>query len=309
MNLTDPSGLFSKELIMSTFYRSTSWNSLLNNWGKQQDSLGQPYTNWGFLSALLDAEEGDILTIYGIDLHGRIKGRPLLKEIGRYTLGVGSYQGMPSWGMINENNSPLDLTGGGRMGRYYFLSSRQGTKVYIDGTTYTDYPDFLIVNYGITDSIKLMIENLAKKVLIKGVASCLSLSGGTIIDRYGNKYIYVNGGVNPGTSLYTTGLGWVTKDIRNPGHLIMDEESLKNTISGLSVGGNGSLVAGVSVSWTPGSNAGSLIYSAGAQGGIGFEATAIQWTHEKNSSLGWQWAIEQELGGPFAIYQQNLEGR
>jgi hypothetical protein len=168
----------------------------------------------------------------------------------------------------------------------------------------TDYPDFLIANFGITDSIKAAVKRLAERVVFKGLAKCFYLSGGAILDRYGNEYGYINVGLNPGASFASVGVGWASANYKIRQH-IMDEKTLIDTISGRSISLTGAFIGGVSGGGNPFTGAGTFVISADAQAGIGVDYMRTEWVR-KTPSLEWNQAIIQETTGPFAIQEEDL---
>lgn len=302
VNRIDPSGLFSSNEVMYTL--SYSYDYLYFKYNQElitSEYFGrQPH--WGYINALLYAKPGDRLESYRVDVLGRLSGMPLLKRVANVNLNIWAYNGHS---MIIGNGNPL--ASNPNNGRYHFLATESGTEVFIDGSgTKTDYPDFIITNYGITDGVKEIIERLAKKAILKGLANCISFGGGTIIDRYGNKYAYINFGLNPGTSLYSKGVGWVDQNYQLNSH-IRNEMELKNAITGSAISLTGSFIAGGSAGGNPFTGAGIFILSAGAQVGLGIEyARTQELIGGKDQSLAWDWAIQQETTGHFSTQWEDV---
>jgi hypothetical protein len=297
--------MFSRDLIMaSSLYNTNNFSVFMQRLEMDLSEYGGSSPNWGFVEALFNAKDGDRLESYRVDLLGRLTGKPLLKKVDDVIFRVSPLYGLGD-PIITGNGNRINFSG---YGRYHFLTSTSGNRVFVDGSGMTtDYPDFLIANYGIGDSVKTAIERLAKRAIFKGISKCLSFSGGTIIDRYGNKYAYGSLGLNPGTSFASVGVGWASSDYRTRQH-VMDEETLMQTITGPSIGLTGSFLGGGTGAVNPWTGAGTVVLSAGAQAGVGIEGTLVRWT-DKDSSLSWDWAITQETSGPFAVQKSDLVSR
>jgi hypothetical protein len=116
-----------------------------------------------------------------------------------------------------------------------------------------------------------LAEIFLKKGLTKTLVGCGTLSGGRIIDKFGNKYAWWSAGINPGITIASKGYGYVLPKGA-------DEETVKSTLS--------------------------YVVSFGAQAGIGGERISTSWTGEKNKNLSWD-GLAQQLK-PFAVNYSDL---
>ena len=330
VNRIDPSGLYSKLDIVSSlnpmalpstpgvdFYFSQLLNKEELKGSQDSFSVGAP--KWGFLAALLDAENGDRLEMYQLSISPWSPSG--YKQIGNVTLGQNSGatitgNGMSLWNTTNPfgaYGSVPDAYQRGNDPRYYKLHTKNGVKIYFDGASATDYPDFTMTSYGTLGSA--IAKEILAKYLGKAIAKCLSpidFAHGDIIDRYGNKYTIDTLSIShPGSlSLFSTGEGHIRPYALGPSNRIIGSEALKNTIQGLSGGpsiyiGNPGIGGSISTS-----GAGAVVYSMGLQWGVNLDFSLITYTGT-DSTIGWQSAIDLESGnvGSSAIFRQDLEAR
>lgn len=300
VNRIDPSGLFSDQQIAESFGYPNIETLLHIFYNVDQRFNSNPImphqSRWGFFSALLDAEDGDLiqsgnLTLSTLYPHVKYKKPELIWSLdgcgGNIMIGNRSLDNyfrhvlsMPNWRELFvfwRNTSP----------RYYILSSTNQTKgYYVDGTGYmdgkgtNDLPDFHSVDIGFGESGR-------------------NLSG--LVDRFGNIYVMFGASKGKGAGVFYSE-GYVCAHAICPSRdlqsfpMIQDEAMLINSIKGEA--GGVSLMADWGISYSTGGSSSVLMYSFGY--GYSLSASNVGetiFTNIKNGRLGWNSYIDEQRNG------------
>ena len=314
INYTDHSGLFSKRDVANALWygysnvpgHTANFDLFLDNveYAAKQN-LAHP--KWGFVAALLDAGNGDRLEAYSLSVWGSnpmtIFNQPSLTMMVNTDLNNNKNELRQLYSsLMNYDHNGI----GGRDARYYVLYSQNGSsKKYVDGSSYSVYPDYKISTLNLIDSIKEIAKQAGKEL---GTLGCLSYTSGKIVDRFGQVYRFNTLNIGFGYSLATRGIGWVSANPRQPIYSIPDAATLRSMIEGFSVGGNISFLAGGSVSYSPSTGSGAATTSGGLQIGASFDPTLIEYEYT-DPRLGWDWANQWEMGAygtPPTIFRSTL---
>jgi hypothetical protein len=305
INYSDPSGLFSQQVLMDTFGQGTSsnWTGFLD-YVARYFSYAMAHPKWGLIAALLDAETGDRLEAYSLAIGmdaTNIGGAPQLRKLANVNLDY-----IEGQGLTQVSNVYLDILYGDRTrhggfrghdARYYFLYSKGGNVkgVYIDGSDMTDYPDFIYYSTGLFGEA----ANQIVKVLTTKSGIC-GFSIGTIEDRYGNTYTAYTPSLGPSVNLAAISEGYVANSM-------LDENSMKDTIKGISLSFSGSIIAGGSASISLTTGQGITMYSTGIQAGASFDVSVVSFDKPR-PNLSWNKFIDLEMS-PMATTKAKLESR
>jgi len=295
VNRSDPTGLYSRELIASNL-GATNFDILLTVF----DSIDRdmpffsplPHSGrWGFLAAMLEAEDGDRLAAGGVNLatakpnrHYRAPQQLMLVNCEQIMVGSLRLEDY-----FNILHMPTYMTEAAIFWRdtspvYYQLND----KLFVDGADMIDLPDFHSIDVSFP------------------AAFPLSGNPSIIADRFGNLYgefgvgvslslpmpasiSYIEGYVCPDATSAAT--CWSVKPpLDNPGPI---RDTLRGAcvVVGCAAVGGGTLVE-------CGKSGGELVFSMGISAYIGISGTytwEIPWL--SSTSFGWNWALQDRLDG------------
>jgi hypothetical protein len=188
-------------------------------------------------------------------------------------------------------------------GARYFLIQGSSLQFFVAGSrNSTDYPDFHSIagNFDIPFLGKNI--NLACNLNVKVGPG---VQGGMLVDRFGNIYAFLGGGIGVGFSFLSYMEGYVVSsayDFVWHGNrtLISDPYQLSQTILGIAeveVSAYAGVGAGAQVEawWAGSGGSGALLYTVGIQGGASLDVSTT-WLVGHDSTLGWNWAIQDQLG-------------
>jgi len=294
VNRTDPSGLFSREIVAKSFGYSTFEDALT---AYASDSGGiLTGKKWGWVATLLAAEDGDVLRVGSpviSDLHPYVHyksaERIWLRDCDEIMIGSRPLLDYTNYVVNTPNPRELPIIWRDTSASYYVLVKNRapGYLRYVDGSVTTDYPDFHSVDVSLWTG------------LIGGGPLNIEFSG--VVDRFGNKYLV--GGASfgiPGGGL-TYSEGYVCSPYANclSGQIdkasTRDDSNLVNTITGACIS------AGLVVDWGAlltrcASDTGAITFSTGVALSFGVSGTAGLYIG-RDDSLGWNWAIRDRLDG------------
>jgi RHS repeat-associated protein len=295
-NLTDPTGLFSKQQIAESYG--------FNNFESVLAYLGENGKHWGFIGALLDALPGDTMigSYFDIgDMNGNY-GRPRYKPTGSFKIGYGnegitfndismkSLIASPNYPIINElNTSSIPWGSHGELwwrnqenSRYELLGkSPTDYRYYDDGGETSELPDFHGWWLGASPSV--LGGSLAK-----------------MIDRYGNEYYSINLGASVGSPIefgYFEGYAGSAIDLQKAKYRL-DEETLKNDMQGVFTceTTHGGLIIGGEITTCSQNKFSTATFSMGVQVGIS-KTSSITWFSGQDKNLSWQSGLDDKLRG------------
>ncbi len=294
VNRIDPTGLYSRELIASNL-GATNFDILLT----VLDSIDRdmpffsplPHSGrWGFLEAMLEAEDGDRLVAGSANLvttkpnlHYRAPQQLMLVNCGQIMVGSLRLEDY-----FNILHMPTYMTEAAVFWRdtspaYYWVAG----KLFVDGTDRIDLPDYHSIDISIPTPLR-----------------GISFTPSIIADRFGNVYmVFLGGGAGLGTGGVSYTEGYICPDASSPNTCwsvkppLDDPNPIINTIKGpcYSVGFafafGGTLVA-------CGSGGGALAFSVGISASVGASVTVGQHFPSLSSYLyGWNWALQDRLDG------------
>jgi len=180
----------------------------------------------------------------------------------------------------------------------YYLLQGSSLKFFVDGSRESEYPDFhsLVGSKEIGEAIIELGYNFQAKI---GVGGGL----GFIVDRFGGVYVTGIFGGGFGGSIAAYSEGYIARSanqaLLGSRQIITDPVLLMEAIEGFGGGGKISLVGGLEGEagtwWAGEGDEGALVYSYGAQAEASIEVSATTFITQ-DPSLGWQWALDDQLG-------------
>lgn len=309
INMTDPAGLFSPELIAKSMGAS-SFDTLIQALALTMPPPLLPDDDkWGFFAALLDAQDGDSLSAGSIILmtgdpyvQYRSPQRLWLKNCDQIMVGNRSLEDY--FDNILVMPTPRDFPAEfwrDTSPSYYLLSGqRTASKIYVDGSKTTDLPDFHSFVFSIGAgrvglNITLTVDQFGNQyVNVPDISGDLPAILASIIKYLtGRKFNLVSGGLAYSEGYVCTGYYSSGCVFRTPS--LTDDSYIKNLIIGPCTSGGAVIgVGGTLVVCGSGSRA--IIYSWGPMIGIGINGS-LGWQFGNDISLGWNWAIRDRLEG------------
>ncbi|MBL6983510.1 MAG: RHS repeat-associated core domain-containing protein [Anaerolineales bacterium] len=302
----DPTGLFSKEQIASSMgVGNAPFETLMHALALTMPAPMLPDDDkWGFFSALLDAEDGDFLHVGSAIL---ITSHPYIQSKGAYLLWqqdcdqimVGSRPLRDFFDYVLLQPTVGELPAQywrDTSPHYYVLQGSNKYGFYVDGSDKTDLPDFHSVDISISGGpfgfgVSYIVDRFGNNY----ISSDFNIDIPNILDllknihnfKLGGGGSYSEGYVCPDGS-YSSDCVYRTPSLNNGNPITRIIEG--NCTSSGAIYGIGSRM----VSCTSGSRG--IIYSWGPTIGVGVGyGNAASISH--NSSMGWNWAIEDRLNG------------
>ena len=274
VNRIDPTGLFSREQIASSFGMK-QFTDVLNYYDKNGE-------HWGFLAALLHGQAGDLLFSESVAIEPFVS--PYKTGLG-YFLGYSDQQGITVNGMPlvaafksrnfleNPVKGPIHLGSAWRSSdAVYYSLVGQSLKRYVDSPMRPDLPDFWAASVSFGPG-----------------------QGFYMVDRFGHAYI--TGGVSISTSdvgiSYLEGYASIATGYPGGSDYYLPEEVLFDSL--VSWGGCFSGEAGlmIGISGTSCLNKTFMVmYSLGVQATVGVGFAPYTWDMGQNRTMGWNWATE-----------------
>jgi len=294
INRTDPTGLFSQELIAQGLGYS-SIEEILYSWQETPISLKGDNYHFAWLALLLIAQEFDEVKL----------GIPVLDKIVpdiSYTSGEILWLANCDQIMVGSNTL-LEFTQQEVMKQrkplifwrdtstmYYRLGGLSSLQTpieyqFIEGGAWSDFPDFHTVDITIP--------------LWGGI------SASAIVDRFGNFYLGGSKSIGAGGSFaYTEGYVCVEPFCDGSiGHSdYADEESIKQTIQGICILSGVGFGGSETLYFCPSNGAQMVVYGIGASAFVSAVggAFAMEIPQLRDSGYGWYWMLEDRMG-PYSI--------
>jgi len=284
VNRTDPTGMFSENQIARSFGLS-SFDMLIEVLkGTKPPPLLPNDDKWGFLAAMLEAEEGDSIAAGSLILttitpHVQYTGGNHLWLLNCNEIMVGGRRLVDYFDYVLLQPTWRDLPAEywrDTSPSYHRLSGRNGTKTFADGTTRIDIPDY--------HSVDAMFW-------MGGAA----ISG--IVDRFGNQYISVGVAGDGGGLFYSE--GYVCGGAQDcPGTVPSTEAAVRGTIEGPCVIVEVAVVGGVAytVCFAPDGLRSALVYTWGYGATVGSGVSRAIWVG-RAEARSWNWAIRDRVSG------------
>ena len=180
----------------------------------------------------------------------------------------------------------------------YYLLQGSSIQFFVDGSRKTEYPDFhsLVGSKEIGNAIIQLGCNFQVKIGVGGGI-------GFLVDRFGGVYAtgMFGGGFGGGIAAYSEGyiVPSAHQALLGSRPLISDPGLLTEAIEGFGGGGKLSLVGGLGGEagrwWAGKGGEGALMYSYGAQAEASIDIS-LTTLIKRDPSLGWQWAIDDQIG-------------
>jgi len=298
VNRTDPSGLFSREIVAKSFGYS-SFDEVL---AAYESDYGGILTGkkWGWVATLLAAEDGDVLRVGSpviSDLHPYVHyksaERIWLRGCDEIMIGSRTLLDYTNYVVDTPNPRELPIIWRDTSASYYVLVKNRapGIVQYVDGDSGTDLPDF----HSVDISIPIPEPILRPLIWICGIGFNASF----VADRFGATYVVVGGGFGCGAGV-TYSEGYIVPSVLGYNYTdrpLPDPVELQNTITGLCAGAGVSAGYGIAVSGCQ-SKGGALIFSIGTSLNAGVDGS---WGFLRlggpDPLLSWNSIVQDQLNG------------